>query len=324
MDFLVDVNIASYNHERFIGKAIKNVLNQITDFRFRVLIGDDASTDRSPQIIKAFECRHPNKIEAFYHNINRGINTNLETNGLFLLRQSTAKYIALLDGDDYWTDPLKLQKQVDFLEANPEYSLCFHDVEKLYDDGRKQLFQNKAQIPFDTEYLIRNGRPCHTCSILFRREALDLGFLNGRSRFLSGDLAILLNLSLSGNFKNIPEVMAVYRVHDKGISKDTAWRKKLLDSNIDLLNFFNQRSNFKYNTLIRNRIGELRLMQIRGAEKLTDKIDRIKLLQQDKPDFLLIHLDKIIISFFWWFIHKTRLYYLKRWAKRLIGAKKMV
>ena len=135
MDYLVDVNIAVYNHALFLEKTLDSVLEQKTNFPFRLLIGDDFSTDGSIEILKRYEREFPDKIKVIYQPKNLGLNSS-ERNGIIILKKSTAKYIALLDGDDYWTDAYKLQKQVDFLESNPEFSICFHLVESINDQGQ--------------------------------------------------------------------------------------------------------------------------------------------------------------------------------------------
>src|SRR6266542_522725 len=124
---LVDVNLITYNHENFVAKAIESVLEQQTNFAYRLIIGDDCSTDNTQSIIRSYAQQYPERIQTLLALEHRGIE-HQDRVGMQVLRLSTAKYVALLDGDDYWTDRHKLQKQVDFLNTNTEFALCFHNV----------------------------------------------------------------------------------------------------------------------------------------------------------------------------------------------------
>ena len=113
---LVDVTLTTYNHEKFIGAAIDSVLSQQTDFDFRLVVGDDCSTDKTQSIIRSYAEKYPERICLMLDSTHRGLKSR-ERVGVRTLTGSSAKYVAMLDGDDYWTDPLRLQKQVSFLEA---------------------------------------------------------------------------------------------------------------------------------------------------------------------------------------------------------------
>src|SRR5690606_34101688 len=123
---LISVCMITYNHEAYIKQAIEGILMQQTNFDVELIIADDCSTDRTETIIRELIENHSEnfKIKYYRHDINIGMMPNF----IFSLKKCTGKYIALCEGDDYWTDPLKLQKQVDFLEGNPEYGICFHNV----------------------------------------------------------------------------------------------------------------------------------------------------------------------------------------------------
>jgi len=216
MDYLVDVNIAVYNHALFLEKTLDSVLEQKTNFPFRLLIGDDFSTDGSIEILKRYEREFPDKIKVIYQPKNLGLNSP-ERNGIIILRKSTAKYIALLDGDDYWTDAYKLQKQVDFLESNPEFSICFHLVESLNDQGQI-IGENNDQVSGPGVYTIvdlAKGNMIYTPSVVFRN------MLNGElpdwfSKSFIGDYVLHMLSARHGKIYCIPEVMAVYRIHSAG------------------------------------------------------------------------------------------------------------
>lgn len=123
---LVSVCCITYNHVPFIRKAIEGFLMQKTDFPIEILIHDDASTDGTTEIIREYETKYPDLIFPIYEEVNQYQNGHAGDIDFFNYKRARGKYIAYCEGDDYWTDPLKLQKQVDFMEANPEYSVCFH------------------------------------------------------------------------------------------------------------------------------------------------------------------------------------------------------
>jgi glycosyltransferase involved in cell wall biosynthesis len=124
---LLSVRIATYQHADFIRQCIDSVLSQETDFPFEIVIGEDFSTDGTREIVFGYADRYPEKIRVITADMNVGI----KANGQRLRKACRGKYIALLEGDDHWCDPGKLQKQVDFLEANPDYALCYHDFTML-------------------------------------------------------------------------------------------------------------------------------------------------------------------------------------------------
>jgi glycosyltransferase involved in cell wall biosynthesis len=127
----LSVMLKAYNHEPFIAQAIESVLAQQTSFPFEIVIGEDCSTDRTREIVMGFAARHPGRIRVLAHARNLGMTRNT----MVLYGDCRGEYIAWLDGDDYWTSPDKLQRQVDFLDANPDHSVCFHDVLVVTPDG---------------------------------------------------------------------------------------------------------------------------------------------------------------------------------------------
>ena len=127
----LSVCIFTYNHGRFIAQAIESALAQRTSFEFEIIIGEDHSTDNTALLVQEYVKNYPQKIKAIFNPENLG----LMKNHVNTVSSAKGDYIALLDGDDYWTDPLKLQKQADFLDQNPEFALCFHDASILNADG---------------------------------------------------------------------------------------------------------------------------------------------------------------------------------------------
>jgi len=137
MSPLVDVVMPTYNHEKFVAQAIESVLAQKTRFECRLTICDDGSSDSTPSIVQKYAREYPESICAVLGSEHLGIlhKDRLSTR---VLAGCTAHYVALLEGDDYWTDPHKLQKQVDFLEGHPDFAICCHNVTVFYQDGSRE------------------------------------------------------------------------------------------------------------------------------------------------------------------------------------------
>src|SRR5690554_6858952 len=139
---MVSICCQTYNHKDYIVEALESFLMQQTDFPFEILLRDDASTDGTAEICKEYAQNHPNiiKLLAYQENqFQKGISPFRDN-----VKRAKGKYIAMCEGDDYWTDPLKLQKQVDFLEANPEYVMTGHDAFIINEKGQKV---SKSKLP---------------------------------------------------------------------------------------------------------------------------------------------------------------------------------
>ena len=214
-DIVVSISCITYNHAPYIRQCLDGFMMQKTDFAFEVLIHDDASTDGTAEIIKEYEAKYPNIIKPIYEEENQWIKGR-RGSVVFNFPRAKGKYIALCEGDDYWTDPLKLQKQVDFLESNDNYSICGHRF-LAYDETAKRYYDYDTGIngTYQLTDLINKGRFCSTLSILFKRSALDIkSYCNCRCHL---DIVLAYLLLEKGMGYCIPEVMAVYRVHNGGV-----------------------------------------------------------------------------------------------------------
>lgn len=224
MEPIVDINIAVYNHAPYLRQTLDGVIEQKTNFPFRLLIGDDCSTDGSIDILKEYEKKYPDKIKVIYQPKNLGFHST-ERNGIILFKNSTAKYIALLDGDDYWTNPFKLQKQVDFLEANPRIFGCFHDV--MVVDETSQVIKENYYHPhkeiFNQADCIANGGAYSTGALMFRSLVLK----NMPEWFLKApsDYTIDLLITEFGDIAHLGENMGAYRIHKGGIWQGNSEQK---------------------------------------------------------------------------------------------------
>lgn len=213
---MVSVWLITYNHEAYIAEAIEGLLRQQTTFGVELIIGEDCSTDGTRAIVQAYQQRYPERITLYLPEQNMGM--------LGILRPTYAlcrgKYVAMLDGDDYWTDPLKLQRQVDQLEQRPATRFSFHQVSTLADStGHMAEAPEPAwgNVPGEVclEDLLRQGNVVVTLSVLFRN---DLGPLPDWFYELPyPDLALYFLLLMHGGAGHyLPANMGVYRLHQGG------------------------------------------------------------------------------------------------------------
>lgn len=247
---LVSVRMITYNHEKFIVQAIEGVLMQKTSFPFELIIGEDCSTDRTREIVVDYANRYPEIIKPILHEKNVG----MKANGRATREASTGKYVALCEGDDYWIDPLKLQKQVDFMESHPDFNMCCHAVLRVNVKGRdlkKPIIPYREDRVVPTEdIIVAGGGFVGTNSILYRKE-----FMDNPPEFYRispvGDAALLLNLAIQGKVYYFADIMSAYR---KGVS--VSWSNQIGKSRekqirhyekmIEMRNIFNEYTDHKY------------------------------------------------------------------------------
>ncbi|MCE3259189.1 MAG: glycosyl transferase family 2 [Bacteroidetes bacterium] len=269
---LVDVIIVTYNHKNYIAQTLEGVLMQQTSFRVNIMVGDDCSTDGTVDILKKYETQFPEQLDVIYQEKNLGP-WHPERNIVLMFRKSKAKYIALLDGDDYWIDPLKLQKQVDFLEANPDFSLSFHNtmIRHEYKSGvnkESALFnKNLTQDVFELKD-IADGWIAHTSSLVFTSRDL-LPLPDWFSTSFTGDLLIILLLAGRGKIKYLNFTGSVYRLNDGGVGQKYHGRF-LVEGKIKLYTQYNEYFGYKHAHIINPIIGKyyflLVPMNIRALE----------------------------------------------------------
>lgn len=214
---LVAIKCAVYNHEPYLRDCLEGFVMQQTNFPFVAIVHDDASTDNSAAIIREYEEKYPDIIKPIYETENqyskrdgsleRIMNAAIEATG--------AKYIAMCEGDDYWTDPLKLQKQVDFMEANPEYGLCYTDYNRLEDTMQtltESMFERQKQYrPISYEQHLLKPGYLAPMTWLYRHDLMNL--LSKANVYTDGTYAYMLEFLYNSKVAYIPQVTAVYRSH---------------------------------------------------------------------------------------------------------------
>lgn len=218
MNVKVSVLIITYNQARFIRKAIDSALAQQTSFPIEILVGDDCSTDGTRAIIQEYEQRHPGLVKGVLHPRNLGKNGGI--NFLETLRTAAGEYYALMDGDDFWTDSRKLQKQADFLDAHPDYSMVFHNALITYEDGTPERLLNGPDTkPFFTiDDLIGEEEIWFmaTSSTFYRNSIREYPAWFRES--VSGDIPRMILKAKQGKIGYLPDVMSVYRKNQGGTS----------------------------------------------------------------------------------------------------------
>ena len=207
----VSIFLLTYNQEQFIAQTINSILMQKTNFNFQIVIGEDCSTDGTRSICETFAEKYSNKIKllpALEKNI------GLIANYMRTIKACEGKYIAICDGDDYWIDENKLQKQVSFLEDNPNYSIVYSKLKKLFPDGTfKESIQRKLKQAGDFDDLVfENVIPSVT--VLFRNRQNISAVPTWITNFPYGDWPTYLwILKDGGKIHFMDEITAVYRMH---------------------------------------------------------------------------------------------------------------
>jgi glycosyltransferase involved in cell wall biosynthesis len=269
----VSVCIITYNHAKYIAEAIEGVLAQKTNFDFEIIVGEDDSTDNTREIVKAYREQYPDRIRLFLNERKNVIYIDGKPTGRWNfmnnIRNAKGDYIALLDGDDYWTSPDKLQKQADFLDSHPECAMCFHDVRIVFEDNSQPSWEATPpgrKIKYTLKDLIK-GNFIYTCSVMFRR-GLFHEFPSWFSLVAWADWPLHILNAEHGDIGHIPEVMGTYRIRSEGILSS----KKNIDKVKDLVGIYpyiNAHLNFRYDKLIRAimlfKIVEKRISQTRGC-----------------------------------------------------------
>lgn len=209
----LSVVCVSYNHEPYLRQALDSILMQEIAFPIEVLVGEDCSPDHSRDILREYEEKHPGFFQMFYREENMGTTRNLYD----LYTRARGQYIICLETDDYWTDPCKLQKQVAFLDAYPEYIGCAHDC-KVIDEYGHTIYPSLQNIPDQGRIValqdfLQQGFIFQTASFMFRNPFQDGGDYSilYKAHPIVGDLTMLSILLLRGNIWLMPDCMSVYR-----------------------------------------------------------------------------------------------------------------
>jgi glycosyltransferase involved in cell wall biosynthesis len=264
---LLSVCLITYNQAKYIREAIDSVLMQKVNFTWELIIADDCSTDGTREIVLEYRNRYPDFIKLILQETNVGA----AQNWMDLMAAPSSKYIAYFEADDYWTDPLKLQKQVDFLEAHPEFIICFHNMNIIDEEIGDTRVSNINQKEVTTiEDIIKKDWHIMTASMIFRNHVIK--FPDWFATVKTGDYALQLLLACHGKAYYIDEVMGVFRKHSQGASSNIFPGNALQFELIKLLLNLNKYSMNKYNKVISFRVSELQsfVRQQGMSQKLCD------------------------------------------------------
>lgn len=253
-DICVSVICLTYNHAAWIRDALEGFVQQNTDFRYEVLVHDDASTDETAQIIREYEKRYPGLVKGIYEEENQ-YSQNVQIIEEIVMPYVRGRYLALCEGDDYWTDCNKLQKQVDILEAHPEIDICAHKSRILQNGSLAGAFPkcDRERIFSVEEVIFGGGSFVPTASIVCRRSVRDIHYRF--SDYMSLDYTWQIQGALHGGMYYLPEAMSVYRRNVGGswtlrIHDDKAYHIEHLLSDKKMLQLLDADTNGQYHAVI--------------------------------------------------------------------------
>lgn len=248
-EIMVTIRCATYNHEPYIRQCLEGFVMQKTNFRFEAVVHDDASTDKTADIIREFAEKYPEIIKPIYQTENQYSKHDGSLTRI-MNAHTKGKYIAFCEGDDYWIDPLKLQKQVDYLEANEDYSVCgtafgiFDERIKKYKPYNNRLNIDKSGMSFSLIDYVNGLWPLQTLTVMFRKSSLGTDFK------YPYDAGLYYELLKNGNGFILFDETAIYRLHDTGVWSSASYKNHLLrDISIRKIIHDSERSKFSLSFL---------------------------------------------------------------------------
>lgn len=290
---IVSIRCLAYNHENYIERALNGFLIQETTFPFEIIIHDDASTDNTAKIIRKYEKKYPKIIKPIYE-VENQYSKKDDSLRKIMNTHIHGKYVALCEGDDYWISNDKLEKQINFMEKHPEYTMSFHAAN--YVDNGKILSNDrkfKKECDISAKIIIEGGGDyCATASLCYKRE-YDFIFPKYRLMADIGDYPLQILLATSGKVHYFPEIMCNYEIgnHNSWTHKIQQYEKKVQHwkTEISWLKCFNELTEFKYRTSVNNRfvlyyielyyLGAMDIQQVKNEiNKEISKIEKNRML----------------------------------------------
>ncbi|MFI3326697.1 MAG: glycosyltransferase [Clostridia bacterium] len=264
-EIFVSVYCLCYNHEKYIRKCLDGFVMQKTNFIYEVIVHDDASTDNSANIIKEYEKKYPDIIKPIYQKVNQ-YSQGIKIFTTHILPKCKGKYIAICEGDDYWTDENKLQIQFDYMEIHVNCSICGHAFSKIHEDGTimENIFSLDSIINV-SKVIMFDNMP-QTATLMYRKKLISL-----RPSFFSettvGDYPLMLYMSTKGEFHCINKNMSCYRLFVPGswVNSTAKDPKKFIIPHLDamkvFLEKFNDYTNKEYENMINLKISQFQLQK---------------------------------------------------------------
>lgn len=284
-NLMLSIYVATYNHEKYIVQALDSILMQETEYSYEILVGEDCSTDHTRAVLKEYEKRHPGKLKVFYreHNMNK----EMPNNGLDLRNRCRGKYVIALEGDDYWVDSKKIDRQIRFLEENPQYLAVAHRcvVVDQNSEEKNENYPECKQREYTFKHYASEIMPGQLTTVMYRNpntRQLDQSIIQKKMK--PGDRATYFWLLTNGKVYCFPEVMSAYRhITDHGSSFSANYTYKFEDSDYlyyNLLEYARKHKNFeaeKYAEFLyfRNLLYSMRLKQC-SVTQMRNKLPIIK------------------------------------------------
>jgi glycosyltransferase involved in cell wall biosynthesis len=261
----VSICCITYNHVRFIRQCIEGFLMQKTSFEYEILIHDDASTDGTTDVVKEYAAKYPDRIIPLIQTENKYSSETRAIITTYLLPGAKGQYIALCEGDDYWINPLKLQKQVELLDVHPEVAVCTHASALLYKNGKKKIVRKYDGSRFADKADVIRWKHYYwtTASFVYRKDLME-NYPVFCLDCHAGDVALFYYLNTKGKTYYMDEVMSVYRRAVPGSHSERfrvagdILRQQMVQSEFDLIDGINALTGFSYNTLF---IGKKMILQ---------------------------------------------------------------
>ena len=230
-DIKVTVRCITYNQKDYIRQCLDGFVMQRTNFRFEAIVHDDASTDGTDEIVREYAEKYPDIIKPILETENQ-YSKHDGSLGRIMNANTRGKYVAICEGDDYWTDPLKLQKQADFLDANPQCSLTYHACKNVFSTPCKvNILYGECVKESYSDIDILSIYPFQTATVMYRKDILDSDLYKKAQAIgcTAGDQILFLTASRLGTIEGVNEKMSVYRRHEGGISQhmydaDKLWK----------------------------------------------------------------------------------------------------
>lgn len=261
-DIMVSVSCIAYNHGKYIRQCLEGLVNQITTFKYEILVHDDASTDNTADIIREYEEKYPDLIKPIYQTENQYHKVR-SIGAVYQVPRMQGKYAAVCEGDDFWTDPYKLQKQFDIMEKNPNCSICVHRVKDVLENGEDSgkchpnfpmeegVINLKKYLDIASNY---SAYPFQTTSYFMRMDVKRESVNNPppfAGKFGVGDVPTMLFALMKGDMYYIDEIMTCYRLQAKGswssiIVNDEKKKLDYLEKLVYGYEIFDDCTNFNY------------------------------------------------------------------------------
>jgi glycosyltransferase involved in cell wall biosynthesis len=248
----VSVSLITYNQEKYIAACLNSIISQITDFDFEVVIADDCSKDKTPEIIADYALKYPKLIKPILRKANLG----LVQNAVKTIEACTGQYIALMEGDDFWIDNHKLQIQADYLDKNKDCVICFTNEYAFYEDSpdKKLIFftdQNRPPEKFDLGFLINHNVKIPNNTKMFRREAQPTNFPDWYFVSVNWDWVLHIMQAQKGKIGYIDQITLAYRRHPGALHMSNDY-SAFLHNGIVTMNGVNKYLNYKYKSRLNN------------------------------------------------------------------------